>query len=259
MALTKQQRERLQRTQFWENAVANMSTFEIPEGYEAAGKTDKYERFTGYLKEWIINLLVSPDNYSETYDKDHPDKTEFMRTIYGQFNINKSQKDTLWQEAIEVGSGKKNIFDTYDNYTTLLTPLKLDDTEHLKPVYDMFIPTYHAIKEKFEKRWWFEWIFNHKQYVAERDSLKAMDGIFREITGYGKLNTEEKLSDFRNELKEMRAINNEEINNVNSLQNQNVHNIIVDEVNQNENELVTGKVEANDLEKDNLLDKSSYI
>jgi hypothetical protein len=163
------------------------------------------------------------------------------------------------RKIFEDASIDSDIFDKYDNYTTLLTPLKLDDTEHLKPVYDMFIPTYHAIKEKFEKRWWFEWIFNHKQYVAERDSLKAMDGIFREITGYGKLNTEEKLSDFRNELKEMRAINNEEINNVNSLQNQNVHNIIVDEVNQNENELVTGKVEANDLEKDNLLDKSSYI
>ena len=34
MALTTQQRDRLQRTEFWENAVANMSTFEIPEGYE---------------------------------------------------------------------------------------------------------------------------------------------------------------------------------------------------------------------------------
>ena len=83
-------------------------------------------------------------------------------------------------------------------------------------------PTYQAIKEKFEKRWWFEWIFNHKQYVVERNSLKAIDCIFHELTGYEKLNTEEKLSEFRNELKEMRTINNEEINNVNYLQNQNV-------------------------------------
>ena len=30
MALTTQQRDRLQRTEFWQNAVANMETFEIP-------------------------------------------------------------------------------------------------------------------------------------------------------------------------------------------------------------------------------------
>ena len=222
-------------------------------------KKDKYERFTGYLKEWIINLFISSKKLGNIYDEESTDETEFTKAIFDQFELNKSQKDFLWQEAIEVGSGKKDVIDDNFNYNTLLTPLKFQDNEHIKAVYDMFMPTYHAIKEKFEKRWWFEWIFNHKQYVAERDSLKAMDGIFREITGYGKLNTEEKLSEFRNELKEMRTINNEEINNVNSLQNQNVHNIIVDEVIQNENGLITGKVEANNLEKENSLDKSSYI
>ena len=49
------------------------------------------------------------------------------------------------------------------------------------------------------------------------------------------------------------------MNNVNSLQNQNVHSIIVDEVNQNESELITGQVEANNLEKENSLNKSNYI
>ena len=94
MALTTQQRDRLERTEFWQNAVANMETFEIPEGYEAANKTDKYERFTGFLKEWLINLIVTPENFNETFDDDHPDKEEFMQKIslYYNHNIHKSQK-----------------------------------------------------------------------------------------------------------------------------------------------------------------------
>ena len=82
MALTTQQRDRLQRPEFWQNAVANMETFEIPEGYEAANKTDKYERFTGFLKEWLINLIIIPKNYNETFDDNHPDKEKCMQKIY---------------------------------------------------------------------------------------------------------------------------------------------------------------------------------
>ena len=115
-----------------------MSTFEIPEGFEATGKKDKYERFTGYLKEWIINLFISSKKLGNIYDEESIDETEFTKAIFDQFELNKSQKDTLWQEAIEVGSGKKDVIDDNFNYTTLLTPLKLDYTEHLKPVYDMF-------------------------------------------------------------------------------------------------------------------------
>ena len=262
MALTTQQRDRLQRTEFWQNAVANMGTFEIPEGYEAATKTDKYERFTGFLKEWLINLIATPENYNETYDEDHPDKQEFLQTIFNRCNIHeirKSQKNELWEEFIEVGSGKKEPLDWNMNYVTFLKPLKSPTSEELQPIYNMFIPTYHAIKEKFEKRWWIEWIFNHKQYVAERDSLKAMDGLFHELTAYGKFGAEQQLDNFRNELQEMRN-NNEEINNEINLQNQinpNVQNIIVDEVNNFNNEVMNNQIGENDLENEKV--KQKYI
>ena len=255
MALTTQQRDRLQRTEFWQNAVANMETFEIPEGYEAANKTDKYERFTGFLKEWLINLIATPEEYNETFDDDHPDKEEFVQTIYGKYNIRKSQKNELWKEFIEVGSGKKELIDENLNYVTFLKPLKNSTSEELQPIYNMFLPTYHAIKEKFEKRWWIEWIFNHKQYVAERDSLKAMDGLFRELTGYGKTGAEHELENFKNELQEMRN-NNEEINIQNQI-NPNVQNIIVNEVNNLDNEVMNNQIDENDLENEK--SKQNYI
>jgi hypothetical protein len=39
------------------------------------------------------------------------------------------------------------------------------------------------LKDSFEKRWWFEWLFNHKQYVTERDSIKALKGVMMALTG----------------------------------------------------------------------------
>ena len=245
MALTKQQRDRLERTEFWQNAVANMGTFEIPEGYEAAGKKDKYERFTGFLKEWLINLIIIPKQFNETKDDNHPDKEKFMKTIYLFCNhdIQKSQKNAFWKELIEVGSGKKDLVDSTLNYATFLKPLKNPTNEDLQPIYDMFMPTYHAIKEKFEKRWWFEWIFNHKQYVAERDSLKAMDGLFHELTGFGKFVAEEQLDKFKNELQEMRTINNEEIENVNVAHLNGSIPLNVEEANEEMNRNMVGEVE----------------
>ena len=145
------------------------------------------------------------------------------------------------------------------NYATFLKPLKNATSEELKPIYNMFMPTYFAIKEKFEKRWWIEWIFNHKQYVAERDSLKAMDGLFRELTGYGKFGAEQELDNFKNELQEMRN-NNEEINNERNLQNQinpNVQNIIVNEVNNLDNEVMNNQIDENNLENEK--SKEKYI
>ena len=259
MALTKQQRDRLERTEFWQNAVANMETFEIPEGYEAANKTDKYERFTGFLKEWIISLIIIPKNYNETKDDNHPDKEKFMQTIslFCNHKIQKSQKNAFWEELIEVGSGKKELVNKNLNYATFLEPLNNVTNEEIQPIYNMFIPTYHAIKEKFEKRWWIEWIFNHKQYVAERDSLKAMDGLFRELTGFGKFVVEQKLDNFKKELQEMRN-DNEEINRQNPT-NPTIQNIIVDEANANNNEVVDNKITENDLEKNKLIENSNYI
>ena len=259
MALTTQQRDRLQRTEFWQNAVANMDTFEIPEGYEAANKTDKYERFTGFLKEWLINLIIIPKNYNETFDDNHPDKEKCMQKIYlyCNHNIQKSQKNAFWEELIEVGSGKKELVDQNLNYATFLKPINNAPSEELQPIYNMFMPTYHAIKEKFEKRWWIEWIFNHKQYVAERDSLKAMDGLFRELTGLGKFVVEQQLDNFKNELQEIRN-DNEEINRQNQI-NPNIQNIIVDDANTNNNEVVDNKITEKYLEKSKLTKNSNYI
>jgi len=53
-------------------------------------------------------------------------------------------------------------------------------------INNAFFPAYRALRDSFSKRWWFEWIFNHKQYVAERDALKVMTNLITSIGGYTK-------------------------------------------------------------------------
>ena len=48
------------------------------------------------------------------------------------------------------------------------------------------MPAYRALRDSFSKRWWFEWIFNHKQYVAERDAVKVMGNLIMSMSDFTK-------------------------------------------------------------------------
>ena len=62
------------------------------------------------------------------------------------------------------------------------------------------MPAYRAIKEKFEKRSFLQFIFNHAQYVAERDSLRAIEGVVTTLTGEGKAGLEAAYAQYKEEL-----------------------------------------------------------
>jgi hypothetical protein len=48
------------------------------------------------------------------------------------------------------------------------------------------LPAYRVLKESFDNRRWYEWIFNHSQYTAERDNIKALSGLITSLTGMTK-------------------------------------------------------------------------
>ena len=56
---------------------------------------------------------------------------------------------------------------------------------------------YRALKERNDKRWFFERIFNRKQYIAERDSLKALTGLMMSLTGESKEDINKVLSEYK--------------------------------------------------------------
>ena len=145
---------------FWEFSVAGMDVFDIPGDFKASIELNKYDRFTGYVEELIARKIKGA-------------------TGFNQFNniiINKgSFPRNWWNTAIKVADGKK---------VNHPIPSISDPTDgEKKIVYESVIPAYRAVKESFENRRWYEWIFNHSQYVAERDTIKALSGLMTSLIG----------------------------------------------------------------------------
>ena len=177
MPIPKLTNERRQRLESWENAVANMSAFAIPSNYNIT-TNDKYDRFTGYLKEWVFRTLTttSSDNYSYKLTRDIDDDMNDLFFADFTFGVTEDKKNEWWKNAMDVGRGKKNV-------ANKLAKIKSSTGTDKEAAFGMFMPAYRAIKERFEKRSVFQWIFNHSQYVAERDALRALTGIITTLTG----------------------------------------------------------------------------
>ena len=186
--------ERRQRLADWESAVADMSAFEIPADFEI--KThDKYDRFTGYLKEWVFCTLTTTSSSNYKYNLKH-DIEDDMNDLYFAdfiFDVTDDKKDEWWKNAIDVGRGKRGV----ENKLTRIKNVNPSDKE---AVYGIFMPVYRAIKESFDKRSVFQWIFNHDQYVAERDSLRALKGIITTLTGATEQQLDARLAEDRDNI-----------------------------------------------------------
>ena len=185
MPISQEFMSKLQTLQVWENRVANMNSFEIPERYELAGVKGKYARFTGFIETWITEAFQHTDDVVS-------DDANLMQ--FGRLELDMSKmKDDWFKHAQNVATGKAtevNLPKTKENAT---------DADK-KIIYDTFLPAYRAIKEKFERRSFWQFIFNHAQYVAERDALRAIEGVVTTLTGEGKAGLEAAYAQYKAEL-----------------------------------------------------------
>lgn len=183
--------ERRQRLEGWEAAVTNMESFNIPEGFKSASEKNKYPRFTGYLKEWAFNILKETGNGNRTFKMSHerPEDETWLFLANFPFDVTENNKDKWWKNAMDIGRGAK----VKNELSAIPAP-----TETAKEAaYGLFMPAYRAIKEKFDQRSVFQWIFNHAQYVAERDSLRALSAIMTTLTGETKEQLEKRYQNDR--------------------------------------------------------------
>ena len=176
---------KLQNLQVWESRVANMNGFAIPERYELSGAKGKYARFTGFIEAWITEAFQHADDVIS-------DDASLMQ--FGRLELDMSKiKDDWFKHAQNVAIGKEteaNLPTTKENAT---------DADK-KIIYDTFLPAYRAIKERFEKRSFWQFIFNHAQYTAERDALRAIEGVVTTLTGEGKAGLEAAYAQYKEEL-----------------------------------------------------------
>ena len=144
----------------WEYKVAAMGIFEMHDGYLVSDVLDKNVRFTGFLEQRVAKMISMKQDINPFCD---------LKIERGRFT------GYWWDTAIDIADGEE----PKSALPGIINPTKED--KHV--VYRELIPAYRALKDSFDKRWWFEWIFNHKQYVTERDSIKALKGVMMALTG----------------------------------------------------------------------------
>ena len=161
--------DHLERINIWSQRVININGIEWPESFgKEADVINKYTRFTGYVKEWMYGVLSSSEEKKEDI---HP--SERFEEVF----LDKKMSNDWWGLAMKRSSGK--------NIEEGLPGAEFFGMEKKSEIYDRFMPAYKAIKESYDKRPWYEWIFNHSQYTAERDALKAIKGMILELTADG--------------------------------------------------------------------------
>ena len=176
----------------WENIVDSMDVFPIKSNYAAYKENGKYRRFTEYLKEYATNLMSG-----SAYRMPNIDGECTTGRLVATFAGNKYPTN-WWDTALRVGNGKKvekplpSIDDLQGN------TFDWDDKRAQKDnIYAAFMPAYRALKESFDKRPFWQWITNHAQYIAERDSLTALSGLLISLTGETQAEINKALSDYK--------------------------------------------------------------
>ena len=162
----------------WESTVANMGTIALNENYEYSNPKNKYYRFTDHMKCWIQGLLGIREDDGAFILMQEEDMTKEERS-WEIVRINSRELSTNWWKVALNGKGKTDSPLPRMSFMTSEEDVSLVKDQ----IYATLLPAYRALNESFGKRSVFQWIFNHRQYTAERDSLKVIKNIMLSLTG----------------------------------------------------------------------------
>ena len=162
----------------WETYVDAMDAIDLPKKHVAYREMSKYGRFTGCLKEYLNTLLTSDNK-----------KSKFATIDNDKENV----PSNWWDVAMKVGGGKE----VENTIPQIKQPISEEDR---KKVLDTLLPAYRALSEKFEKRWKIEWLFNHDQYTAERDSLRVVRGVMMSLLGCSREDLDGALAQYKEDV-----------------------------------------------------------
>ena len=162
----------------WESTIADMGMISLNENYEYSNPNNKYYRFTDHMKCWIQGLLGVREEDGSFLLLHEEDMTQEEKS-WEIVRRNSRELNTNWWKVALNGKGKTDKPLPIMYFTT-----SEEDASLVKDqIYETLLPAYRALKESFDKRSVFQWIFNHRQYTAERDSLKVIKNIMLSLTG----------------------------------------------------------------------------
>ena len=129
-----------------------------------------YDRFMDYVHARLKLMLFSGSiEYSSLVPEVHD---SFTNLQYTEGRLEHRKKNVWWNAALSKNPSANN-----------LPQLKKPTAKDKQTVYDAFIPMYKAIKDSFDNRSGLQFIFNHAEYTAERDALRAIKNIMMGLTG----------------------------------------------------------------------------
>ena len=163
----------------WETCVDTMDVFDMPEHYASNKETGKYARFTGFMKEWMTWLLTSNEGSNP----------------FAKFESSKNNvPNNWWNIAMDVGNGKP--IDPDNRIPAVAN--QGANSEAREKIFNTFMPAYRALTELHSKRWGvLSWMFNHSQYTAERDTIRALRGTMISLTGCTREDINNRLAEYK--------------------------------------------------------------
>lgn len=169
----------------WKDRISTLENIPLNPDHKYKDENDVYERLTAYVKGWVESMfLVHTNENGELVSNFGREDSKEVEEWLEANNNNVTRLHTGWWDAALTGLKKDDEplpqFDASD----LKKKTEKEARQDVKDaVVQYFFPAYRALKESFDKRWWFEWIFNHKRYIAERDALKVMTSLVTSMTG----------------------------------------------------------------------------
>ena len=180
----------------WETFISNMSTIQMNENYQYSKPKNAYYLFTDHIKCWIQGLKGSRQNDSGDFIYLNEDDMTEEEKAWEIVRFNSTDLDTDWWKVALNGKGKKD-----SPLPRLKSTLSDEDTAAAKEqIYATLLPLYRALEEAHAKRWFLEWFYNHRQYTAERDTMKVLKSLMMSLTGDSVEAFEEKYEAYKVEL-----------------------------------------------------------
>lgn len=187
--MAKNRQQIMQDIRNWNSYVSDVKNIPLDPNHTYTDENDIYERLHTYLKGYVENVFgvytdaqggfksVAKDELSE-------EQEEWKKATEGMSALNSD-----WYN-IALNGNKNNSLPGLEN-EDVINPENPNGAAKAQKniryeVEERFLPAYRALRDSFSKRWWFEWIFNHKQYVAERDAVKVMGNLIMSMTDFSK-------------------------------------------------------------------------
>ena len=184
----------------WKDMFANPKTIPVNPNHKYKNVDDVYERMHVYLQSWVEGMfgLKANENGILLHTSISEDSQEAMEWIEKARPLTDLPVD-WFKTAMSGGKAAKAELPHIDTKGMTKETFKTTAKDLQSDVVDHFFPAYRALRDSFDNRSFWQWFSfsKHRQYVAERDALKAMTNLITSMTSMTKSELDAKYEGYK--------------------------------------------------------------